>query len=77
MNGTLQDRLVKELRLREISSMEAANAFAPAFIADFNARFGKVPRSDFDAHRALRGEEDLERIFSWREWRKVSQSLTL
>ncbi|WP_354677859.1 ISNCY family transposase [Cupriavidus plantarum] len=77
MNATLQDRLVKELRLRGISSMAAANAFAPLFIADFNARFGKVPRSDFNAHRALRGDEDLDRIFSWREWRKVSQSLTL
>ncbi|EKZ96111.1 transposase [Cupriavidus sp. HMR-1] len=77
MNGTLQDRLVKELRLREISSMAAANAYAQSFIADFNARFGKVPRSDFDAHRALRDDEDLARIFSWREWRKVSQSLTL
>jgi len=77
MNGTLRDRLVKELRLRAISSMAAANAYASAFIADFNARFAKVPRSDFDAHRALRGDEDLARIFSWREWRKVSQSLTL
>ncbi len=77
MNGTLQDRLVKELRLRGISAMDAANAFAPVFMADFNARFAKVPRSDFDAHRPLRGDEDLARIFSWREWRKVSQSLTL
>ncbi|MCO4865998.1 ISNCY family transposase [Cupriavidus sp. WGlv3] len=77
MNGTLQDRLVKELRLRGISTMAAANAFAPHFIADFNARFAKVPRRDFDAHRPLRGDEDLARIFSWREWRKVSQSLTL
>ncbi|CBJ40563.1 transposase (fragment) (plasmid) [Ralstonia solanacearum CMR15] len=77
MNGTLQDRLVKELRLRGISSMAAANAFALTFIADFNARFAKLPRSDFDAHRPLRGDEDLERIFCWREWRKVSQSLTL
>nr|WP_265923415.1 ISNCY family transposase [Cupriavidus nantongensis] len=77
MNGTLQDRLVKELRLRGISSLVAANAFAPHFIADFNARFAKVPRRDFDAHRPLRGDEDLARIFSWREWRKVSQSLTL
>jgi len=41
MNGTLQDRLVKELRLRGISSMADANAYAPAFIADFNARFAK------------------------------------
>ncbi|WP_083384526.1 ISNCY family transposase [Cupriavidus sp. USMAHM13] len=77
MNGTLQDRLVKELRLRGISSMDAANAYAPTFIADFNARFAKVPKSDFNAHRPLRGDEDLERIFSWREWRKVSASLTL
>jgi len=77
MNGTLQDRLVKELRLRGISSMEAANAYVPLFMADFNARSAKAPRSDFDAHRPLRGDEDLERIFSWREWRKASQSLTL
>jgi len=77
MNGTLQDRLVKELRLRGISSMDAANAYAPLFMADFNARFAKVPKSDFDAHRPLRGDEDLARIFSWREWRKVSASLTL
>jgi Homeodomain-like domain len=77
MNGTLQDRLVKELRLHGITSMEAANRFAPIFMVDFNARFGKTPRSEFDAHRPLRGDEDLARIFSWREWRKVSQSLTL
>ncbi|KUE85094.1 integrase [Cupriavidus necator] len=77
MNGTLQDRLVKELRLRGISSMETANAFAPYFMADFNARFAKVPKRDFDAHRPLRGDEDLTRIFSWRERRKVSASLTL
>ncbi|QET03932.1 ISNCY family transposase (plasmid) [Cupriavidus pauculus] len=77
MNGTLQDRLVKELRLRGISSMADANAYVPMFIADFNTRFAKVPRSDFDAHRPLRGDEDLARIFCWREWRKVSQSLTL
>jgi len=57
MNGTLQDRLVKELRLRGISSMAAANAYAPTFIADFNARFAKVPKSVFDAHRPLRGDE--------------------
>ncbi|WP_439891103.1 ISNCY family transposase [Ralstonia sp. 25C] len=76
MNGVLQDRLVKELRLRGISSMAAANAFVPAFIVDFNARFAKEPRSDFDAHRPVRGDEDLERIFCWREWRKVSASLT-
>ncbi|KVE70761.1 hypothetical protein WI97_00005 [Burkholderia vietnamiensis] len=41
---TLQDRLVEELRLRGISTREAANAYAPSFIADFNRRFGKPPK---------------------------------
>ncbi|WP_412769665.1 ISNCY family transposase, partial [Ralstonia pseudosolanacearum] len=77
MNGVLQDRLVKELRLRRVSSMEAANAYATTFIADFNARFAKVPRSDFDAHRPLRGDEDLARIFCWRGLRMSSRLSTV
>jgi transposase len=74
---TLQDRLVKELRLRGIGSLEAANAFAPHFMADYNARFAKPPRSSFDAHRPLRSDEDLGAIFTWRVQRKVTQALTL
>lgn len=76
-NLTLQDRLVKELRLRGISTREAANAFAPHFMADFNTRFAKPPKSQFDAHRPVRGDEDLDLLFTWRLQRKVSQSLTL
>lgn len=76
-NLTLQDRLVKELRLRKISTREAANEFAPHFMADYNARFGKAARSPFDAHRPLREDEELGEIFTWRVQRKVSQSLTL
>lgn len=49
---TLQDRLVKELRLAGVSSIEAANAFMPGFIEAYNARFAKVPRNSHDAHRA-------------------------
>lgn len=41
---TLQDRLVKELRLQGISTMEAANAFAEEFMNDYNRRFSKAPR---------------------------------
>lgn len=48
-NQTLQDRLVKELRLRAISSVGAANAYLPEFIADFNSRFAVSPRSGEDA----------------------------
>ena len=74
---TLQDRLVKELRLQGITTLEAANAFMPGFIEGYNARFAKLPRNCHDAHRALRADEDLELIFAWRELRKVTQNLTL
>jgi len=53
-NLTLQDRLVKEMRLLGFSTMAAANAYAPIFMADFNARFAKPPRNDFDANRPVR-----------------------
>jgi transposase len=76
-NLTLQDRLVKELRLRGISTIAAANAYAPAFIAAYNARFGKPPRSTFDAHRPLRDDEDLDTLLTWRELRKVTKALTV
>jgi len=76
-NLTLQDRLVKELRLLNISTMHEANAYAPFFIADFNKRFAKPPRNDFNSHRALRDDENLDLIFTTRELRRVSNSLTL
>ena len=76
-NLTLQDRLVKELRLRKIDTKEAANAYAPHFMADFNGRFAKIPKSAFNAHRALRSDEDLDLILTHRVLRCVSNSLTL
>ncbi len=76
-NLTLQDRLVKELRLRGISNMPDANAFAAHFMANYNARFAKPPRSEHDCHRPLHSDEDLELIFAWREARRVSQRLTV
>jgi hypothetical protein len=45
MNKTLQDRLVKELRLHQVSSMDAGNAFLPEFMEDFNRQFARPPRS--------------------------------
>ena len=74
---TLQDRFVKELRLRGISTVAEANAWAPAFMAAYNTRFAKPPRSDFDAHRPLRPDESLDLLLTWREPRKVTKSLTV
>lgn len=64
---TLQDRLVKELRLRGISSVDAANEFADEFMADYDRRFAKAPRHDFDVHRPLETDDDLAAFFTWRE----------
>ncbi|MEM7433985.1 MAG: ISNCY family transposase [Myxococcota bacterium] len=74
---TLQDRLVKELRLRGISSMEDANAYLPEFIEDYNRRFGRPPRNPHDAHRPLGARDHLDEIFTWREQRTVTGQLTL
>lgn len=74
---TLQDRLVKELRLRGINTVADANAYAPSFMAAYNARFAKPPRSAFDAHRPQRDDEDLDQLLTWREARRVSKSLTV
>ena len=52
-------------------------AFAPEFVADYNRRFARAPRSEHDAHRLLQPSDDLARIFSWQETRFVSKSLTL
>ena len=76
MNSTLQDRLVKELRLRAISNIEAGNAFAPIFMKDFNRRFARPPRNTHDAHRPV-DEQGLESVFSWQEERTMSRNLVV
>lgn len=76
-NLTLQDRLVKELRLAGICDMDAANRFAPGFIEDFNRRFAKTPASEHNAHRLLAAHESLDDEFRWQETRKVSRQMTL
>lgn len=74
---TLQNRLVKELRLKGISTIEAANAFAEEYMADYNRRFAKAPLHYFNAHRPLALDDDLDAEFTWREPRRVSKSLTV
>jgi hypothetical protein len=76
-NGTLQDRLVKEMRLSGIDTIAAGNAFLPAFMEQYNARFAKAPLGDRDVHRPLAGHDDLDDAFAWKEERTVSMNLTL
>jgi len=75
-NRTLQDRLVKELRLAGISDMEAGNAFLPSFMERYNARFAKVPRRPDDLHRPLNVEPGrLRDILCLRDERYVGRQL--
>lgn len=76
-NQTLQDRLVKELRLRGISDMKTANAFLPEFREDYNRRFAVLPRSSHNAHRCLLKTESLDLILSHQETRTLSKNLTV
>ncbi|MFD0917984.1 ISNCY family transposase [Pseudahrensia aquimaris] len=76
-NKTLQDRLVKELRLRNISSIKDANAYMSEFMADYNARFGKAPRNDKDMHRPFSEHDSLDGAMCHKEFRTLSHTLTL
>lgn len=75
-NRTLQDRLVKELRLAGISDMDAGNAFLPDFMGRYNAKFAKIPRRPDNLHRVLNVEPDrLRDILCLRDERYVGQQL--
>lgn len=76
-NQTLQDRLVKEMRLRDISNMEQGNAYLPEFIADFNTRFCVPARSQHDAHRPVTRLDNLAQVLTWQEARVISKNLTI
>lgn len=77
VNSTLQDRLVKEMRLKGISTINEANKFAEVYLTKFNARFARPALNPHNAHRPLRVDESLTEIFTWQEKRKVSRNQTL
>lgn len=76
---TLQDRLTKEMRLRDISTIKEANEYLKEFIPEFNAKFSVVPNKDIDLHRLFeKGLKDgLPRIFSIQSQRKVCNDYTV
>lgn len=71
-HGVYQDRLVKELRLRNISTIEEANMFlSKTYLKKINAKFKKDPLKPEDAHAPLMGM-DLKDVFCFEETRVVS-----
>ena len=76
-NLTLQDRLVKEMRLQGIDNIADANAFLPTFIQDYNQRFAVAPRCDDNAHRPLlHTSAEMDIIMTRHHSRKLSKNLT-
>lgn len=76
VNQTLQDCLIKEMRLRGINNIEAGNAFVPEFILTFNRKFSIPPEHPDDAHRPLHhSHETLRQILSLQIERKLSKNL--
>ncbi|MBI4592012.1 ISNCY family transposase [Candidatus Uhrbacteria bacterium] len=77
---TLQDRLIKELRLRNISDIQTANTFlAERFIPAFNAKFAVEPRTRGDHHRRLKKCETkiLTAVLCRQEERTVRNDFTI
>ena len=78
VNRTLQDRLVKEMRLRGINTLEAGNAFMAEFITLYNNQFSKPARHTDDAHREVRQTaSELDLIFSVQVERAISKNLEI
>jgi len=76
MNGVLQDRLVKALRLAKIDDLERANHFLEETYEDeFNRRFARVAASPLDAHRDV--PRNLNEVLSWEEERVVQRDWTV
>jgi hypothetical protein len=72
-NGVLQDRLVKELRLRGICDIVSANAMLDEFLERLDERLAQGAAQPANAHRALPPDEPLEEILCWEQTRKVAR----
>jgi transposase len=74
---THQDRLVAELRLAGVQTLEEANAFLPGYLARYRTRFAVAPRSAESAYVPMGPETDLERLFCFKYTRKVAPDNTI
>lgn len=71
--GTLQDRLVQELRLANITTIEQANAYLPGFLTRFNRSFSVAPEQPGSAYRPRRNAAELDHILCFKHERVVSK----
>lgn len=76
-NKTLQDRLVKELRLRGVTTREEAQTVADEWVAQYNARWNAAPASPLNFHRRKPRQGDLEEILCFEQERTVANDWTI
>lgn len=76
-NGTFQDRLVAELRLAGISSLEKANQFLLEYLPRYNQHFGVPPAQSKPAYRPVSPDLDIDGILCFKERRKVAKDNTV
>jgi transposase len=74
---TLQDRLVKELRLKNICTKEEANAFLSKYLVQYNRQFCVPAENTTDLHRKLSKDVDLRKILCLKERRTVKNDFTI
>lgn len=75
--GVLQDRLVKEMRLRDIKTKDEANEFLKEYLPRYNERFKVCPANEADAHVRLPGDFDLERYLCIKTGRTIRNDNTI
>jgi hypothetical protein len=75
--GTLQDRLVKEMRLRGIRTIEEANAFLEEYFPIYNRRFSVSPHERDNLHRPLGRGVDLNAILCIKTERMLRNDFTV
>ena len=75
-NRTLQDRLIKELRLKGISDIETANVFAEQYLLEHNRNFGVPPAQASNLHRPVAEHHNLGRILKGNHLRTIQKDLT-
>lgn len=74
---TFQDRLVIELRLLSVKTMEEANAALPMLLEKHNRKFAVEPKKAESAYRELPKDLNLDHVFTIREYRKLGHGNTL
>jgi hypothetical protein len=74
---TFQDRVIKEMRLRGIKTIQEANTFLPKYLPIYNRRFAVKPREKADLHRPVPKELNLDSIFCLKTERVLRNDFTV